>query len=254
MKMHYAIALSGLLCSFSATADTVFGIYLGAQGWNTDATGRFADEGDAGSLQSDFNFGDETKGSAYIAIEHFVPLVPNIKLQHSQMVSEGDTLLSSSFTFGGQAYNAQTTVFTQTDISSTDIILYYELFDNDLISFDLGVNAKVIDGDFLVRSQSSGSQSQEALSGVVPMAYSRLEFGLPFSGLGAYAEGSFLSVGSHTLSDYQVAVTYSFIESLAIDMTLQAGFRDVTAELDDLDGITTDLSFDGAFLGLEVHF
>jgi len=254
MNFRYGVVLSGLLCCFSATADTVLGVYIGAQGWNTSASGGFADEGTAGSAQANFNFGDQTKGSAYIAFEHFVPLVPNIKLQWSQMASEGDTLLESAFSFGGQEYVAQTTVFTQADITSTDIILYYELFDNDLISFDLGINGKVIDGDFLVRNQQGSSQSQESLSGVIPMAYSRVEFGLPFTGLGAYAEGSFLSVGSHSLSDYQVAVTYSFIESLAVDMTLQLGYRDVTAELDDLDGISTDLSFDGAFLGLELHF
>ena len=139
-------------------------------------------------------------------------------------------------------------------MDSTDFILYYELFDNDLVSFDLGVNAKYIDGSLSVVDAASNTQGAGEFSGVVPMAYSRLQLGLPFTGLAAYAEGSYLSFDDHELSDYQVAVAYSFIESLAVDMTLQVGYRKVTVDIEDLDDIYANMEFDGVFAGLEVHF
>ena len=42
--------------------------------------------------------------------------------------------------------------------------------------------------------------------------------------------------------------------NLAIDLTLQLGYRAVTLELDDLDDIYSDLEFKGIYAGLEVHF
>jgi hypothetical protein len=44
------------------------------------------------------------------------------------------------------------------------------------------------------------------------------------------------------------------INSLAADVTFQLGYREVSLELEDLDGIFSDLEFKGAYAGLEVHF
>lgn len=249
-KTLLAAALSGALVAAPASADMLLGIYAGAQYWNTGTSGGFADD----SSTADFNFDDEGETSFYVALEHFVPLVPNIKLNHTTLESNGATLLESNFTFDGVLYTVGSTIDTVSDISSTDIILYYELFDNDLISFDVGINGKYIDGTLNVADDESGLSSEEDFSGVIPMLYSKVQVGLPLTGLAVYAEGSYLSFDDHTLSDYQVAVTYSFIDSLALDLTLQAGYRDVTVDIQDLDDIYADLSYDGFFAGLEVHF
>ena len=81
-----------------------------------------------------------------------------------------------------------------------------------------------------------------------------MQVGLPFTGLSAYAEGSYLSFDDHKVSDFQVALTYSFVENLAIDMTLQVGYRDITVDIEDLDDVYADLGYDGVFAGLEIHF
>jgi outer membrane protein len=86
------------------------------------------------------------------------------------------------------------------------------------------------------------------------MAYSKVQLGLPFTGLSAYFEGSYLSFDDHEVSDYQAAVQYSFIESIAVDMTLQLGYRNVTVDIEDLDDVYADMEFDGVFAGLELHF
>jgi outer membrane protein len=86
------------------------------------------------------------------------------------------------------------------------------------------------------------------------MAYAKVQLGLPLTGLGLHAEGSFLAIGDHTVSDYQAAITYSFIESLALDMKIQAGYRVMNVEFDDVDDIYADLEFSGAFVGIEFDF
>ncbi|WP_421132436.1 TIGR04219 family outer membrane beta-barrel protein [Alteromonas sp. A079] len=245
-----AVGLGCALMSMSAQSDTIAGVYAGVQAWQTDTTGGFADS----SSTANFNFDDETNTSFYVAVEHPLPFIPNIKVARTTLDNSGTTALDTSFTFDGELYTANSNVDTTIDLTATDFILYYELFDNDLISFDLGVNAKYIDGSLSVVDAASNTQGTGEFSGVVPMAYSRLQLGLPFTGLAAYAEGSYLSFDDHELSDYQVAVAYSFIESLAVDMTLQVGYRKVTVDIEDLDDVYADMEFDGVFAGLEVHF
>lgn len=249
-KTLLAAALGSLCFASNAMADTILGVYAGAQAWDTGTSGGFSNN----STVSDFNFDDTTQGAFYVALEHPLPFVPNLKVAHTTLDTSGETTLSSNFTFEGNLYTANSTVMTTADLTSTDFILYYELFDNDLISFDLGLNGKYIDGNLIVEDKDSATSGDASFSAVIPMLYSRIEVGLPFTGLGAYAEGSYLAIGSHSISDYQIALTYSFIESLAVDMTAQLGYRSFDVSIEDLDNIYADLKTDGVFAGLEIHF
>ncbi len=249
-KMTVAALLMGAGLSGNVVADTFAGLYIGAQGWNMGTSGGFADSTNSAS----FNFKDKTNSSYYVAAEHFVPFVPNVKFRQTTMDTAGTTTLSDDFSFQGDTYAADTAILTDSDMTATDLILYYELFDNDLVSSDVGVNGKYLDGTLAVQDTQSSTSGAVEFSGIIPTLYSRVQLGLPFTGLAAYAEGSYLSLGDHTVSDYQVAVTYSFIESLAVDMTLQLGYRQARVDIEDLDGAYADLEYDGAFAGLELHF
>ncbi len=250
-KCLIAATLGCALFASTATADTIAGVYIGVQGWNMDTTGSFSD---SSANNGNFNFDDETNGAAYIALEHPVPFLPNVKVNHTDMATAGTTRLNSNFTFDGNLYTTQSDVYTDADIVATDVIFYYELFDNDLISFDVGLNGKYVDGTLIVEDSDSNTRGEQDFSGVIPMVYSRVQVGLPFTGLAAYAEGSYLSFDDHTVSDYQVAIAYSFIESLAVDMTLQVGYRNAQVDIEDLDDVYADLEYDGVFAGLEMHF
>lgn len=252
MKTSFrTLVLAASIVAVPAQADTLLGLYVGAQGWNMDTEGGFSNNSDL----TTFDFDTETKGSFYVAFEHPIPVIPNIKVRQSAMDTAGNVLLNSEFTFNDQIFNTTTTLNTEVDVSNTDFILYYELFDNDLVSFDFGINGKYIDGTLYVADANDATNNaEEEFSGVVPMLYSRIAIGLPFSGLGVYAEGSYLAIDDHTLSDVEVALTYEFVDNLAVDMTLQIGYRAVTLELEDLDDIYSNLEFTGAFAGLEIHF
>ena len=250
-KTVLSIGVMAICASFSGHGDTLLGLYVGAQGWNMKTSGGFSEDG----TNARFNFEDETKPNLYAAFEHPVPLFPNIKLQQTEMDTSGDVMLESNFTFGGELFSINTDINSNVQLSSTDIIMYYELFDNDLISFDVGLNVKYIDGELLVITKDDTTLSgREEFSGPVPMLYSRLAVGMPLTGFGAFVEGSFLSIDDQTLTDYQAAITYSLMGNLALDVTFQLGYRAFILELDDLDDIYSDLEFKGAYAGLEVHF
>jgi outer membrane protein len=250
-KLFCIGAIVATMASLPTHADTLLGIYVGAQAWDMRTEGGFSDDG----TNIDFNFDDETKGSFYLALEHPLPLVPNIKIQRSDMTSDGGVSAVSSFTFDNQSFTANTSLTTGIDWVSTDFILYYELFDNDLLSFDLGVNSKHLDGNVFIQDKGDPTTKGDLdFTGILPMLYTRIALGVPFTGLGAYVEGSFLSVGDHKVTDYQAVVTYSLLDNILIDTTLQLGFRSMKVELEDLDNLYSDLKFSGVFAGIEVHF
>jgi len=250
-KTVLALGVLFTAASLSAQADTFLGLYVGAQAWNMETQGGFSDDG----INTQFTFDDKSTSSFYVAFEHPVPLIPNLKVQKTKLDTNGDIVLDADFTFGGEAFTLNTAVLSDIQLDSTDIILYYELFDNDLISFDVGINGKYIDGSlFVVAKDDPASSGQVDFSGLVPMLYTRIAVGIPATGFGAYIEGSLLSMDDQSLSDYQAAVTYSLLDNLAIDMTLQLGYRAMDVKLDDLDGFYSDMEFSGAFAGVEVHF
>lgn len=249
-SIFVSAAIIAAFVSMPTSADTVLGVYAGAQGWNMGVEGGFARDEDI----AQFGFEDKTNSSFYVALEHLVPVIPNIKVVRTSYDTDGGTNLSSTFTFGGEVYPIDTTLDTNIDLSTTDYILYYEILDNDLASFDIGVNAKQVSGEFVVVDSETQRMAMEDFDGFIPMAYGRVAVGIPGTGIGAYVEGSFLSIDDNSVSDYQAALTYNFIESLALDFTIQAGYRSTTLDIEDIDGIYADLEFDGAFAGIEIHF
>ncbi|MDX5407420.1 MAG: TIGR04219 family outer membrane beta-barrel protein [Chromatiaceae bacterium] len=245
------LALAGSLVTTAAQADTLLGLYIGADGWRTSTDGSFANDQ---QLQG-FNFNDKTQSSYYVALEHPLPLLPNIRLQHNQLESNGITALNASFNFAGETFAVDTDIANQVDLTNTDYVLYYEILDNDLVSLDLGINAKHIDGSVAVADLGgSGAVAVQDASTFIPMLYTSAIVGLPLTGLELFANGSFVSYDGSRVYDMQAGVAYALLDNLAVDLRLKLGYRAVNLRLDDIDNLYADLDFNGAFAGIELHF
>ena len=151
-KAILAAGLSTLLCT-AAQADTLLGLYIGAQAWNVETTGsvgEFNSGVDEAVLQK-LDFNDQTQGSFYIALEHPIPLIPNIKLASTTLDTDGQTVITESdFEFGGISYPIDTVVDTKFNVSYLDYTFYYEILDNDLVTVDIGITARDFDGDITI--------------------------------------------------------------------------------------------------------
>lgn len=253
-KIALAAALATVL-STNVQADAL-GIYLGGQIWDNQASGTFGD----GSSLVDFNLVDEKQDSFFIAFEHPLPLIPNARIASTSLETNGMTTLDTDFDFDDETFLNGADVNADFDVSYVDYTLYYELFDNDLLSFDFGITARDFDGDVTVSTQvttSSGTVSQSdtiAVTDVVPMLYVATNVGLPLTGLNLYAQGNFLSFDDHTLYDYEVGVSYELVDNMLIDVNVNAGYRAVKLELEDLNDLYTNIEFDGVFVGTTIHF
>lgn len=251
MKKTIIVALAALTTT-AVKADTI-GLYLGGHVWSNQVTGILGESGN----QVDVNLQDEKQGSYFIAVEHPLPLIPNFKLGHTSLKTNGNTTLTSDIEFGNETFTTSSDINADFNVSYTDYTLYYEFFDNGLFSFDLGITGRDFDGD--VKFMTNASQTP-AISGtvttdeIIPMLYVSTHLGIPSTPLNVFAEGNFLSVGDHALYDYQVGVSYEVLDNIAVDFNLTLGYRAVELKLDDLNGLYSDLEFNGVFAGAIVHF
>ncbi len=249
-KTILAVGLAALI-SANAQADTLLGLYVSGQVWANTASGSF---GEGSDNQSVFDFDDEYQGSYSVAFEHPIPLIPNAKIAYTTLDTVGGTTINSNFTFSGATYNANTQLDTTLAASYIDYTLYYEVFDNDLLTFDFGLTARDLDTYITVVEPNTDIDSDLSASGYIPMLYVSTIVGLPFTGFNFFAEGNYVSYDSQTIYDLQAGVSYELLDNLAVDVDLTLGYRTVKLELNDLDDFYSDLTFDGAFAGVIVHF
>ena len=251
MKRFTAIStlLTSMVLAPQVSADTLLGVYAGAYQWDMTTEGSISDSANA----LEFDYLDESQTTFYVALEHFIPLVPNIKVRHNTMETAGLINSTASYEFNGETFAANTELTSSLDVTNTDVTLYYEILDFDVASLDIGLNVKVLDGTIVVTSDALQAQPLD-FTAPIPMGYAKVEVGLPLTGFGAYVEANLLSLGDHSAYDYQAAVVYKFIDNVAVDLEAQVGYRAVGLDLDDADGIYSDLEFNGLYAGIQVHF
>ncbi|MDX2368778.1 MAG: TIGR04219 family outer membrane beta-barrel protein [Colwellia sp.] len=258
MKKTIIAAGIATLLTASVQADTLLGLYLGAHIWDVEATGSIGEKnGTSGDVISqEFNFDDQQQGSFYIALEHPIPLIPNIKISSTVLDTDGQTnITEADFSFGNISYPVNTAVDTVFDVDYVDYTFYYEIIDNDLLTFDVGITARDIDGNISVTDDAGVlSISDEKFSAIVPMLYGSAIIGLPFTGFNVFAQGNYTGYDDSSIYDFQAGVSYAVLDNLAVDLNVELGYKVVKMEIEDIDDVYADMEFKGLYLGATVHF
>lgn len=243
-KTMLAGAVLTALVSTAAQADMLLGIKAGADYWQADADGSFAERG---APQQDFNFDSSGQGSVWASLEHPIPLVPNVALRENR-IKENGSLTGANFNFGGQSFIGETNA--KADLSNTDFILYYEILDNDLVSLDLGGAYKQMHGSYTV-TDASHSAKQKLDDGVV-MGYASAKVGVPGLGLFGFAD-VMAGLTETQVHDYTVGLGWQF-DGMILDTSLRAGYREFNFDADKFSGLNSNMKFKGFFAGVELHF
>ena len=204
-KQICAVALAAAF-SMPATADFI-GVYAGID-YHTTST-------EAGG---DDSFEDSENFSGYVAFEHFIPLIPNAKIKYSELDTESAPLS------------------TELSSSLASAIAYYELFDNGLFEFDLGLAVTQI-------NPAIGRTTELA------QAYAAAKTYVPGMNMYGFAEVLAGSVTDDEATDVEFGLGYTFNpESLIPSLTVRAGYR--------YQEMVTNITQEnkGVFAGLELHF
>ncbi|WP_305464310.1 TIGR04219 family outer membrane beta-barrel protein [Photobacterium leiognathi] len=207
-KVMLSVAAAVALASaVPAQADTLLGVKVGADAWFANA-------------KVDGNKSDDTSGSYYASIEHFIPLVPNFMVRYNNI----DT--------GNVAFE------------QSDLTAYYEILDNDLVALDLGVTVS--------KFGSVKLNNDDRFSDWQPTLYGNAELGIPATPLTVFAQANAGNFDGTRLFDGQAGVKYT-IGLVAADLNIRGGYRMMDYDFDKAKN-TGDVDLDGWFAGVEVDF
>ena len=228
-----------------ATADTIFGMDAGAGLWLAGPGGHIG--GTAVDVET-LGLSRETNAFVYFALEHPIPLWPNLKLQHTRIASSGTGPLTRRFQLDDVEFSVGETVTTDLDLSHTDVVMYYELLDN-VLSLDLGSTWRMFGGHARATGQSGNLSESVDIDAAIPMLYGRALLELP-GGFAVNVQGSLIGYSGNSLQDLSAHIAYAY--DSAVDIGVEAGFRRFALELDD--DAETDVALSGPYVAVSVHF
>ncbi|PCJ21974.1 MAG: hypothetical protein COB04_02010 [Gammaproteobacteria bacterium] len=236
-------------------ADTIFGIYAGAGAWFSEYNGDFSsDDAVDINLGDDLSFDKDNANSFYVAIEHPIPVLPNFRVQRTEVAIDENSELASQIEFDGAEFSSTEEVTAKLDLTHTDLTLYYEVLDN-WVSLDLGVTVRVFDGEVLLQGTTIDPDTSEPVFArqeidvPIPMLYGKARFDLPFSGLAVEAEGNILEVSGNGVADATLKLAYEAKFGIGAEI----GYRVFQLTLDDQDDLNAEVTIDGIYIGLSLH-
>jgi len=190
-----------------AQAAMLLGVKAGADAWFADA-----------KINDTRNDDNDTQISYHVALEHFIPLVPNARLRYTDI-------------------DAGAVSFGQTDYTA-----YYEILDNDLIAFDIGVTLSKF---------NAGKFAGESFSDWQPNLYGNVEVGIPMTPVSVFGDLNMGNFDDTSTVDGQAGVKWT-LPLIAADLNLRAGYRVMDYDFDFVKQSDGKVKLNGWFAGVEI--
>lgn len=226
----------------------VLGARIGAYQWHQNYDGTVRSGNVNIDLKNDLGFDNENGSVYYIAIDHPIPVLPNILVQHTELSSTSTARLNRTIDFDGITYGGSTAVRSELDLSHTDATFYYRPLDN-WVKLKLGLTVRKFDNGVKIRSLDTGEHSSVDINVVLPMVFAGAQFDLPLTGLYVGGDINAIAYGDGHLYDGRV---YAGYES-PIGLGGELGYRRFDFKYDH-NGDHADATIDGAYLSLFFHF
>ena len=242
-KLILAIGGSLVIAAPVATADVV-GVGANVSYWDSDLSGEAGKNNKVVDVENDLDLESDTNANLNAYFEHPVPVLPNVRLNYTRIEQSGRGELSTEF----DLIQDGAEVDSDLDLSQFDVTLYYEVLDN-WANLDLGVTARNLDGELIVRERTTNGQvSKTEVDGVIPMGYLAARFDLPFTGVSVGGEANLISFDGDSIYDYNAYGQYEL--SL---LQLRAGYRQISIDYEDSDD-RLDIDLGGPFVSAGLTF
>ncbi|MEA3352808.1 MAG: TIGR04219 family outer membrane beta-barrel protein [Campylobacterota bacterium] len=214
-KNMIALAASSMITASTLSADFL-GLELGYNIWNERTSGTYNNQ----LIQNDLGLNDKENNQFYYAyFDHFVPLIPNVKVQKTNLTHSN-------------AVNKLT-------LDQTDLTLYYRMLDN-WANLDLGLTVR----------QFQGEMNDNKFDTKVPLAYAKARVDLPFSDLSFEADVNYLSFSDYKVTDMKAGIVYK----LSYGFGATIGYRKEDITLEDVDNVNISNTTKGIYSGIFLHF
>ena len=255
--MKKILILGAALCAPALVQADTIGFEVGASAWNQNYEGTVQSGPDVLDVEQTLGLEDDTNNSFYILIEHPIPLIPNIMLSRTEMDIEETIALDEDFEFDGQDFPSGSQLTTESDLSHTDLTLYYELLDN-WVNLDVGITVRQFDEGITLTSRipldpipaTLVTTASEEIDDTLPMLYVAAKFDLPLTGLYVGGDVNALAYDGDSLIDYKVNVGYE----TSFGLGAEVGFRSFDLDYEDSRDEKADVTIDGGYASIFYHF
>jgi outer membrane protein len=95
MKKNIVLLSLSAILALGASADT-FGLEMGAAAWASKTSGNIEYKGDSIDLEKDLGYEDLNTNFIWASFEHPIPLIPNIKIQHTKIEDTASKISNAS--------------------------------------------------------------------------------------------------------------------------------------------------------------
>lgn len=235
-----SLIVTGLVLAGSASADRILEFKGEAYYGLSESSGSINGE-DVKSLGLEDN---EFAGYSF-AFEHFLPFIPNLKIDIEDFKEESNTKKSGNF----KGYSFSTGEDISYKLRTIDAIGYYQILDGlGWVSADIGFGYTKFGGDL---SLESSKESFDDNTGIV---YAMARADVPTTGWYFGVDGK-QGIGKDNIEykDIKGYVGYDF-DGVAFDVGVKAGYKQKDVLFEDYDYGEADIKMDGVFLGVVFTF
>ncbi len=259
--MNFTKPLLTALVLFGSAAQADFTrVEAGIGVWQSEADGTVGLVHPSGVYAVDadgtLGFDEEHFGYIWLNVKHPLPLLPNLRLEHTEVDFSGTAPRAFEWVDGGvsRSYAARTASSLQ--VEQTDLTLYYNLLDNTAwATLDLGVDFKLMDVSYALNDVANGYAYAESDDVILPMLYLRGRVQIPATELGVEADVKYLRYDDSLLYDARLKVDYTLDFVPVVQPALELGYRIQKIRLDNDElRIRTDLDFSGFYTGVMLRF
>jgi outer membrane protein len=212
--------------------------------WSKSIEGDFRYGGGDIDVENNLSFQDNSNLVMSISVDHFIPLIPNVKIELTKIDLNSNGTIKDDFTFSGTSFSANDKINQSIILDQSDIYAYYRFLDN-YIRFYFGVDIKNIDGDITL------GNTKKSFSTTIPLLYSQVA--LDFDTIRLIGEVSYMSLDS-TISDTRVYMQYESRMLPLFKLGAEIGYREEKFELDDIEDLSSNLTFGGVFANAYIRF
>ncbi len=256
------IILSSVVSAMLATSASAFmglNAEVGGGLWQPALSGNFKYLGNSIDFDNMGMDDKTTSGNNYLYADfsHFVPFVPNVRIEKLKYDIKGDA--TSSVNFAGINFSGD--VKTEINMKQTDMIAYWGVpflgtATAGVLNVNFGLDAKNLDGFISVTNAINGTK-QVTFDETLPLAYLNAKLDLPMLPLAFSATIKTVSYKGSSVSDNEIKMSYTLpipMPILSINADLGYRTQNITISDDLVDNLNADITTKGIFFGLNAQF
>lgn len=253
MKLKSTALAALLLGTTYANAGVFFEAKGGLGIWMAESSGDMRYKSADKFSLSQLDIDKDSSTYLYASFEHFVPVVPNLKMQRHSFSDTGRATKTGQFGDTNIDIDAPTELsFTQTDFTLYWKVPGISLATAGIVDIDVGLTAKNFSGS----SAKIGSE-ETTFNETVPLGYLGAQIDLPTLPIEFDLNTQYSSYKSSSIQDSSVMVSYTLpFSPILVDLRVDAGYKKQTIDIDSKLVSDTDIDIDtsGFFFGISAKF